>query len=155
MTPKMIQSYSKYVNEMNRRSRFRAVCPWCLYMGTLDGFSKMSNKFEMMKKVECPDCKNGMMVKTTRIFDDPDNDYSWPNWFWEQVFMWGGYEKVRWEKVKTRMKPYPRLISIYWDCYRDFKNDKDGASDSVHRAIDEAEARNDWKPLGAYTDDKK
>lgn len=126
LTASQRRKLAKAMDEIDRRKSIRAVCPWCLLISTLDKFTKYNNKYQILKTVTCPDCGANLRLKTTKIFDTPRDQYAWPRWLWDQVFSWHGYEKVKWDKIRERMKPYPELTQIYWEVYRNYKSKRGG-----------------------------
>ena len=109
MTPTQIRRYREMKSELRKRSRLRAACPWCLYEGTLDEFSKISPKNDVFKNVECPECQSGMKQESTTILDQGPEEYS--RWFWERIYQWRAYEKVggdgskySWKRLTGRVK---------------------------------------------------
>lgn len=133
-TPAQLKRHNRYIREIERRRRIRAVCPWCTHTTTLDKFTKQTASHDTAKNVECPRCYQGMTVKTTRIFDEYGPD-GYSRWFWEQIFKWKGYEKMDFDHVKSTVKRLG-FNQTFWDIYWEFKNS--GGGQTVHSLSEES-----------------
>lgn len=106
--------------ELEALSRMRAVCPWCLYVGTFDKFAELNEKtMSLYKLYRCPDCGQRMKEKTLRYVDELGAE-DWCEWFWDQIFSYKQYERVSWEKLKGRL-PFFGMTQIFWAVWRERK----------------------------------
>ena len=123
LTPAMQRRYGAAMAEIDRRRQLRAVCPWCLYIGTLDQFTKLTKAKEVSKNIECPKCNAGMEAKTAFIVDELGPE-GYSRWFWDQIFSWHGFKKAQWDDIKAAAKAMG-FLSTWWNVYHEFKNRKE------------------------------
>jgi hypothetical protein len=104
-----------------------ASCPWCLYIGTLDQFTRINEKTGAINTLfECPDCYQNMKQNTTIVFDEGPKVYS--EWFWEQVFTYHQYERISWDKIKRRVK----IIGFDEDFWEEYWRHKHRRKNTEH-----------------------
>lgn len=123
---------------LQKWKRIDIICPYCLHYGNLAQFSTFKRgkrtKGRLAKTTRCPDCGISMKMKTLiKISKMEMEEYAY--WFWENVFIWGAYERVSWEKLKERLKHFKyESRQVFWTVYHEFKEHK-------HEALRQREQR--------------
>jgi len=87
-----------------------------MYVSTLDKFSQLNAKKEVMKMYQCPDCPQRFKkVDNLLMVDKGPSEYS--EWFWDQVFTFKCYSRVSWEKLKKRVRELG-FSDTFWEVWR-------------------------------------
>jgi len=127
MTAEQIKNYGSSLKELENRKSIRAVCPFCLYVGTLDKFTVLRDNKKIQVNLECPECGAGMKEKTTKIFDKGPVEYS--IWFWTKFYL--SFEKEKKKFVFDSVKKVVRrngFSTLFWDIQKQLKSKYRSAS---------------------------
>lgn len=120
MTAEQIKNWGKAQIEIEKRKHVRAVCPFCLYVGTLDKFTTFNKDKKIAIMLECPECGAGMREKTTKVFDKGPMEYS--KWFWSKFYLSFKHEKEKliFESVKRVVREFG-FTHIFWNVQKALK----------------------------------
>ena len=122
LTPAKRKRYEAMQRELDRRAGYRAVCPFCLLISTVDRFTQVNEKSFIVKKTfTCPECGQNMKQPTLFIVDRGPEEYS--GWFWDQVFSFKGYDRMSWEIVKRRVKEMG-FSDVFWETWKEKKSER-------------------------------
>lgn len=102
-------------------------CPFCLYIGKLGEFRVQTKKGWSEKKAQCPDCKNGMMMKSLIVTQTVEEYAEW-------VYMYaasGFWQKIPFTKFCRRLKDLGWSYR-FWGRYKALKGEATGESYEEH-----------------------
>lgn len=123
MTTAERRRHTKMVAALKKRDKEQAICPWCLYRGTLREFSRTNVRYEILKMTQCPDCYTSLREKSTRLVENL-GPLAYSEWFWDNIYTWHGYERVggdgskeSWGKLSGRVKDMG-FQEIFWAVQR-------------------------------------
>lgn len=94
------------------------MCPFCLHQAKLSAFFISTKKGISEGKAECPECHNGMLMKS--LFEDMS-----PTQYADWVFKYkafGFWKKCPFETWKKRLASIG-WAKEFWDRYKDLKTD--------------------------------
>lgn len=119
---------SKDLKIYGQWKRIEVDCPWCLLRAPLNLFVVYHKRLikgqrEMSKKrAQCPRCYNGTTIKTLfKITEMSAFDYAL--WFWEAIFEWNSYERVKWDDITATIKRWSyEDRQEFWGVYRQMSN---------------------------------
>lgn len=99
---------AKDLEAMRRWKAVKAQCSWCLYTADLWSFATFrwrakKGKTVNEQKCQCPDCDAEIKRRTLVKIHGMTMD-QFGKWFWDSVFTGGCYDKVRWDRLKTRLR---------------------------------------------------
>jgi len=91
-------------------------CPFCLYIGKLKEFLISTKKGISQKKAKCPECKNGMMMRTLVASWTPEEyaEFAYP------YSASGFWQKVPFDLWKKRLHKL-RWSYQFWKRYKELK----------------------------------
>lgn len=115
-------------------------CPFCLHDDKLKAFLVSTKKGISQKKANCPECHNGMMMKSLTADWTPEEYAEW-------VFEYrrsGFWQKCKFSTWKDRL--YKRGWSKrFWDKYRELKGSDESEDYFDHLDSQQEEARRQWE----------
>jgi hypothetical protein len=91
-------------------------CPFCLGEYPSYGFEVILKSNKKSKKAECPECHQ-MFLWSSLTADMTPVEYA--EWLYSYMG-YGGYKKVSWEKLKTRLKEMG-IANTFWDAWHNIK----------------------------------
>lgn len=119
MPYKVRVEYVKSLKATKESKKYRAVCPWCLYIGTLADFMQINTRTgHTHKDFICPECGTHMRKPTTAIFDKGVEEYA--RWFWMQIYDFRAKERFMWNKVRDRLRVLG-AANEFWRVHREEK----------------------------------
>ena len=117
------------------------VCPYCIWAGKINDFLFMDKKDRLSKKRRCPDCKAEYLAKSLTMANTIHGlvvflrlAISYPS----------TREKVRWGKIKTRLRERG-IAPKFWD---------DWYKTKWKRMTDEEKHGLEWKDYREFLDNK-
>jgi hypothetical protein len=96
------------------------MCPFCLYEGKLQQFLISTNKGISQSMAKCPECGNGMYMKSLTANMTPESYAEWCYGYSRSGF----WKKVPFERWKTRLAAIG-WAQPFWDRYKALKGDSD------------------------------
>ena len=114
--------------------REKVSCPFCLYTNHLNRFYiPLKGGRHSEKRFKCPDCGQTMLAKTlTRDIEIEEL----ARWLYEDVILFGGYDRISWEKLKTRLKE-SNFANRFWNAWRAVKEKRTASRNSPEQMQEE------------------
>lgn len=111
------------------------MCPFCLYQGKLQQFLISTKKGISQSRAQCPECKNGMIMKSLTTDMTPEEYAEWCFAYSASGF----WRKVPFERWKSRLAAIG-WAQQFWDRYKELKGDSavENYEDYVIRTQEEA-----------------
>lgn len=127
MTADEIRNWGRSQRTIEKRKEKRAVCPFCLYISTLDKFTALNKNKTVAALLQCPRCGAGMREKTTKVFDKGPEHYS--KWFWNKFYLSYKHDKERliFDKVKPVVREFG-FTNTFWSIQKQLKKRYRGES---------------------------
>ena len=92
------------------------MCPFCLYQAKLREFFISTNKGISTDRAQCPDCKNGMKIRTLIVEMDAEQYAGWVY----NYRSFGFWKKCPFDKWKLRLKNIGWALQ-FWGKYKALK----------------------------------
>lgn len=94
----------------------QVMCPFCLYQDKLQSFFISTKKGISQAKAQCPECHNGMLMRTLLADMTPEQ---YAEWVWNYRSR-GFWQKCKFSDWKVRLKNIG-WAKRFWDKYKEIK----------------------------------
>jgi len=115
------------VAKIQKFSNIRAVCPYCLYFGTLDEFKSLTRAHIVAQRLKCPSCNEKMSKKLSEYFDNVSRE-EYSEWFWKEIYFFKGYERMDLDNVISIVKDL-EFTEPFWEAQKKMQLMKHGVDE--------------------------